>query len=253
VQRKSGEVEQTTDDILHMQYKYRRPSWDRAQGVAILLWPTSERLVLDLDGDPDAALRLLRGAGVILPPTGVIHTGSGGRHYHFLVPPDLPKPDPDAADRDKRCIKLLPASDAAGKPCKPAVDFLFNGIVVVAGQGYREDADAPVDPAYLLTIPETVLALARAKTAQNNGDSSHAQRTTATEYVELLRGVPEGMRHDAGCKPMGHYLPKLGEAKTWALVADWCDRCTPPADKRKMRATFEDNVRREHRKPSNGS
>lgn len=233
---------QTAEDV-------RAMPWDRAEGAAILLWPTSDRIIVDLDGA--GADRLLTEVGVNMPPTGIVRTRSGGCHYHFRVRPETPPPNPCTADRDKRVIRLLHAMDANGKPCKPAVDLLLNGIAVVAGPGYREDPDHPVEPANLAEIPESILTLARAK--------SGAARETALpvpdgagEYANLLRGVPLGMQHDSSVKLIGHLLPKLGRGETWAIMEDWCNRRTPPADKGKVRDNFEDILRKETAKGHGG-
>ncbi len=249
---KNGTV-QTVEDIRGMQDKYGNSSWERAEGVAILLWPASERMIIDVDdaGKSAEGDRLLTDAGITLPRTGLLHTRSGGRQFHFRTPPGIPQPDPNAPDRDRRRIRLLHATDAQGKPCMPAVDFLFNGITVVAGPNYHEDPDHPVDSASLAILPEEILALARKKAGPSAGRATGG-RKTGVVYAELLRGVPLGIQHDTSTKLIGHYLPLLGADETWAMLEDWCDRCNPAADKHKVRATFEDLVRKERQKPQNG-
>jgi hypothetical protein len=238
---KEGTATQTTANVAAM-------PWDRAQGVAILLWPTTDRIVVDCDGT--GADKLLEEAGIVLPDTGVMHTPRG-KHYHFTVPPGTPPPNPHAADRERRKIALLHATDEQGQPCKPAVDLLLNGIVVVAGPGYREDPEHPVDTGRLAEIPREVLRLARSGhgTGRGASDSSNGE----SDYASLLRGAPEPMRHGASVRLIGHLLPKLGPAETWAIMEDWCDRCTPPADKRKVRDNFEDILRREGAKRKRGN
>ncbi len=249
---KNGTV-QTVEDIHGMQDKYGNSSWQRAEGVAILLWPASERMIVDVDdaGKSAEGDRLLADAGITLPRTGLIHTRSGGRQFHFRARPGTPPPDPDAPDRDRRRIRLLHATDAQGKPCMPAVDFLFNGMTVVAGPNYHEDPDHPVDSASLAILPEEILALARKRAGPSGGRATGA-RKSGVVYAELLRGVPLGIQHETSTQLIGHYLPKLGPDETWALIEDWCGRCTPAADKQKVRTTFEDLVRKERQKPQNG-
>ncbi len=177
---------QTVEDIRSMRTKDGKPAWDVAEGVGVLLWPAGRRIVVDLDGD--GANELLVEKGITIPETGVMHTRSGGLHYHFTVPPDTMNPNADAPDADKRVIRLLYRTDAGGKPCKPAVDFLFNGMVVVAGPNYREDPDHPVDLEHLAILPDAILVLAREKNRPVN--NSPASTTPRTDYAEMLRGVP---------------------------------------------------------------
>jgi archaellum biogenesis ATPase FlaH len=235
---------QTVEEIRNMQTKDGRSAWDVAEGVAILLWPTGRRVVVDLDGD--GAGELLVEAGIKIPETGIMHTRSGGLHYHFTVPVGTPRPDADAPDRDKRVIRLLSRTDATGKPCKPAVDLLFNGIVVVAGPNYRADPDHPVDLEHLAEIPPSIMALAREKNRPASGSPSTAR--PQTEYAEMLRGVPGGIQHDTSVKLIGHLLTKLPAAEVENIMDGWCDRCDPPADKRKVRANLKDLTAKESAK-----
>jgi len=227
---------QTVEDIRSMKTNDGRAAWEVAEGVAILLWPSGRRIVVDLDGD--GAGGLLVEAGIEIPATGIMHTRSGGLHHHFTVPAGTLRPDADAPDRDKRTIRLLHQIDANGKPCKPAVDFLFNGIVVVAGPNYREDPDYPVDLEHLAEIPAAIIALAREKNRPASSPPSGTQ--PRTEYAELLRGVPLGVQHDTSTKLIGHLLTKLPAAEVEAIMDGWCDRCDPPADKRKVRKNLAD-------------
>lgn len=53
------------------------------------------------------------------------------------------------------------------------------------------------------------------------------------EIARLLAGVGDGERHNAALKLAGHFAALLGPPRRdeiEAILRQWCDRCTPPAD-----------------------
>ncbi len=232
---KSG-TPQTVEDVEAM-------PWDRAHGVAIILWPASKRIVIDEDGE--GADRLLTDAGITLPRTGRMHTPSGGRHHHLLAPPGTPSLQPNATDQNKRQIRLLHAIDSEGKPCKPAIDLLFNGIVVVAGPGYREDPDYPLDTGQLSIIPQAVLDLAREK---DRPRAEGGQRSSLW-VTELMRGVPQGQRNDAASKLAGYFCEKKHpEDVTREILRSFGERCTPHIEPRELERIVQSIYRTDQRR-----
>lgn len=89
---KDGAAIQTEADV-------RAMPWERAEGVAILLWPTTDRIIVD--GDGAGADALLSEAGIELPDTGIIWTPKG-KHRHYLARPGTPRPTLNVADQDRR-------------------------------------------------------------------------------------------------------------------------------------------------------
>jgi len=210
-----------------------------AYGLALLTYPASDLVVLDFDGVHAESVWNLY-TGVALPPTARTRTRSGGSHRVFRMPPASP-----TLQETKRKIKLVKAEGCGcEKVC--GVDLLVNGYFVAPPTpGYTEDPDSPpLEPGGLAVLPLEVFALIG---REHNGGGPAVARA-AGEYAELLAGVPRGMQHDTSVKLIGHLLPKLGFDETWTVMEGWCERCTPPADKRKVRANLEDIARAEGKK-----
>lgn len=231
------ERQQTAEEVREL---FSRPAY----GLALLTYPASELVVLDFDG-PHAETAWQLYAGISLPRTARTRTRSSGSHFVFRMPPSSP-----TLQEAKRKIKLVKAEGCGcEKVC--GVDLLVNGYFVAPPTpGYTEDPDSPpLEPGRLAVLPLEVFALIG---REHNGGPPAVART-ASEYAELLKGVPGGMQHDTSVKLIGHLLPKLGPEETWAIMEAWCDRCTPPADKRKVRDNFEDILRREGAKRKRGN
>ncbi len=57
-----------------------------------------------------------------------------------------------------------------------------------------------------------------------------------------------GIEHESSVKLIGHLLTKLPVAEVESIMDNWCDRCDPPADKRKVRENLKDIAAKESAK-----
>ena len=169
----------------------RRLLSNGAHGIAMVLWPASNYVVLDFDG-PHAE-EALRATAIELPETAVMKTRSGGTHHYF-------KMSPTHNFELKRRVRLIKASCDCVKSC--GVDLLVHGYACVPPTpGYTEDPDHPLEDA--VTIPSKVLDLAKTKpqgatriTGDAHGCIRDGQRTvTACSLAGTMRA--RGMSIDA--------------------------------------------------------
>ncbi len=212
-------------------------------GLALLTWPASDLVTLDFDG-PHAEAIWERQVGIQLPQTARTRTRSGGSHNVFRMPSNAP-----AGELQRRIRLVMDPVCSCPKSC--GVDLLLHGYFIVPPTaGYTEDPDSPpLEPGGLALLPLEVLELIG---STNGAEPRASSQREKTDYSELLRGVKGGVEHDSSLKLIGHLLPKLGLEETWAIMEAWSDRCTPPADKRKIRMNCEDIAKREAAKRSSG-
>jgi len=148
-------------------------------GLAVLTWPGSNLVVVDLDG-PHAE-SLLTSKAILLPETARTKTMSGGTHLVFQVPPQTPKPGAEV-DGPKRKVRLFEESvpcNGVGRSC--GVDLLVNGYFILPPTpGYIEDPDHPLD-GLIAVIPPEILTLAK-------GAERSVQRTVGETGAPIFGG-----------------------------------------------------------------
>jgi archaellum biogenesis ATPase FlaH len=224
--------------------------WARLHGLALLTWPGSELLVVDLDG-PHAAQAWQDEIGIALPETATNHTRSGGIHRVYRVPPGTSRPGTaDGADPRRRVRLAKAVGCGCQKPC--GVDLLLNGYFIVPPTpGYWEDPDYPLEPRNIATIPQAVLDLARRRAHA----TPHATESPEGDwFATAIRGpVPEGQRNDTATRLAGLLLAKGHSVEhTQAILETWgrtaCVPSLSPADRdewRKLQETVKSVARKE--------
>jgi hypothetical protein len=200
--------------------------WGRAHGIALILWPAADFVVVDFDG-PHAD-EAWRGTGIVLPETAKNHTRSGGTHLIYRMPESLLGPDRGNGGGPRREVRLAKAAcdckkDGDPHPC--GVDLLVNGYFLVPpSPGYREDPDYPFEPSGIVTIPQAVLEL----------QLPEAPRTRPAAPGEV---IPGGQRNDTLARIAGkmRHAEMTTDELTAALQVVNMARCDPPLPEAEVR------------------
>lgn len=169
-------------------------------GLAKVLYPASDYVHLDFDGD--GAEHAWSQTGIILPPSGRVWTPSGGFHLIFRAS-NLLRSTPEL----KRAVRLVEAGHSG-------VDFLVRGYAISPPTPhYREDPDFPIEDA--VEIPDEVIRLAlnkqRGSKSAITGDIPQGRRDVTLlsiagalrrqgkDYGEILEKLLQ--QNEAKCKP----------------------------------------------------
>ena len=189
-----------------------------AHGLALILWPACNFVVLDFDGKH--ARDAWHQTAIDLPNTARVITRSGGEHLYFRMPSDPPEL--------KRKVRLVKADcncldkDGAFKRC--GVDLLIRGYAVLPPTpGYREDPDFPLESA--VEIPAEILNLAQ---KQREGEAGR----TGDADGKIRRGE----QHNVAISLVGTMRRRgMSEhAMRAALKADSEQRFEPPLTDREI-------------------
>jgi hypothetical protein len=137
-----------------------------------------------------------------VPITFTVRTPSGGSHYHFVCPP---------------------GGLATVKDFEPGLEIRADGAYVlippsfINGIAYEVVCDAPAVP-----IPDWLVRVSRQAGMLET-------RKRRTPYLDLLKGVDEGARHDAAVRLAGHLLAhNLPTPEVEALLLAWNRLNRPP-------------------------
>ncbi len=196
------------------------------KGIGIVTGMISNLAVVDVDKKSGGMESIKK---FHTPPTVIVRTGGGGFHYYFKYPSGAR-------------IKTAAGEIAAG------IDVRGEGGYVVAppsthlsGNKY-EWATAP-DDAELADLPEWVI--------------KNQQNTQKKDFVEIAKGVPEGMRNYSSTQMIGKLLQQKRSAKDlpwlWEVVRAWNERNQNPLPEKELRATFDGITRKEFSKSETGS
>jgi hypothetical protein len=185
-------------------------------------------VVLDVDGDAGAdALHDLERRHGELPRTVTVRTGGGGEHYYFA------------------CRE--PVRNSAGR-LGAGLDVRGEGGYVIAppsrhDSGSRYEWDEHPDDVPVAALPTWLLGMLREDTARR-------KRTPTSEWVRLIRAIPEGQRNDGLARLCGHLLARGVDEHVMheLLLAVNQSRCRPPLPDREVTHIAESILRRHLRK-----
>ncbi len=206
--------------------------------LAVVTGTVSGLVVLDVDPrhDGDASLRLLEERYGKLPPTPVVITGGGGRHFYFALPRDGAGPAVPSR------VGLEPGLDLRAE----------GGLVVVppslhaSGRRYRWlTADDPGRP--LAPLPEWLERLAR-------HPESGAGRSLAYWRRLAAEGIEEGQRNTTIASFAGYLLCHGVDPRVvLELLLCWNRmRCHPPLDDAEVERTVTSVLRTRKRREGGG-
>jgi Primase C terminal 1 (PriCT-1)/Protein of unknown function (DUF3987)/Bifunctional DNA primase/polymerase, N-terminal len=189
-----------------------------AHGVAVVLYPACQYVVLDFDGPhAQAAWQLTK---IELPETARNITRSGGMHLIFRMPAsELPEL--------KRKVRLVKAQCDCAKSC--GVDLLVHGYAVMPPTpGYTEDPDFPLESA--VTIPREILNLVQQQ-------PKHEKRVTG----DVNGRVRDGERNSTACSLAGSMKARgmSLEAIRAGLKVDSEKRFDPPLDEKEIESVLK--------------
>lgn len=183
--------------------------------IAIVTGEISKIVVVDIDpihGGNESA------KGLHLPPTYIVRTGSGGTHYYFRWPHQLPPPNK--------------------KGYLPGIDLQGTAAYVVAPpsvhpNGNAYEAVTTLDE--LTDAPEWLCGL---------------QEITKEKLWETsVDGAAVGKRNEAASSICGRVLAtlpqKLWESFGWAGLVEWNKNNKPPLPENELRSVFDSIAKRE--------
>lgn len=200
-------------------------------------WPDSNvALVLgrgmfavDLDGGVDS-LRLLKDAGIYLPPDAPVSKTANG--FHVFLSSDGPVPDR---------VALLKSSNG-----KAQVDIRGVGIVIAPPSIHPTGITYAWERPLALPLPSApaeLLALIQA------GRQKPSMQSGGSWVMEAIRGCPEGQRDDT-CTRLAGFLLHAGLDQSTTeglLVESFARNCVPPFDVLSVRKCVQSVARREAR------
>lgn len=184
-----------------------------ADGIALILYPSCQYVVLDYDG-PHADDAWEK-TNIELPDTALNKTRSGGKHLYFRMPAG---PLPIM----RRKVRLIKADCSCKKTC--GVDLLIHGYALIPpSPGYSEDPDHPLESAAL--IPQVILNLI----AERRRDERRAMDDTK-------KRISHGERKATLCSLAGTMRSRgmSIESIRAALNTDNEQRFDPPLDEREI-------------------
>ncbi|MFA5166977.1 MAG: bifunctional DNA primase/polymerase [Candidatus Omnitrophota bacterium] len=156
--------------------------WPQAN-IGLVVGETSDLCVLDIDprNKGDESLRLLEKRFGVLPKTVTAETGGGGRHYYF---------------RFDKHFKL-------SREFRRGIDLKKTGYVVVppsihaSGRAYQWAPGLALGEVEIASLPTWLL-----------NESSENDKGAKSDFIELLKGVPEGERNNAAASVAGHLIAR---------------------------------------------
>jgi len=200
--------------------------WPNAN-IGIVTGSISGILVMDVDGAE--GIETLRQLAV--PSTWIAQTGKG-YHYYFKHP----------GGQISNRIRLL-----------PDIDLKADGGYVVAppsihsNEHYYKWLQGPQNGTPLADPPDWLLEKLKPCERGNGNPIGNNDWTT------MLRGVPEGHRHQAAAKLVGRYLRSdLSKEEIKIFLYSYCHWCNPPMDFSEAEQIVEDLYLKEMEKKSEG-
>lgn len=122
-----------------------RALFDRpVPGIALLTWPFSNLVVVDIDGPHGSDA--WKPTGIVLPSTAQTHTPGGGIHLVYQMPDGISLYDEATGNSTlQRKVRIVKNENCGcAKPC--GVDLLLNGYFIVSPTpGYWEDPGQPLE------------------------------------------------------------------------------------------------------------
>lgn len=184
-------------------------------GIAIITGARFKLIVVDVDvkHEDRNGLDSIKKYALHLPPTYIVRTGSGGYHYYYRWPADLPAP--------------TKTDVYAG------IDLRGDGGYVVAPPSRNEHGayEATNSIEDIADAPVWLIDLAKQR-GENSG-----------KWQKGVAGVTEGSRNDSAASMAGKLLvsfkPDEWDELAWPLLTAWNDRNIPPLPERELRAVFE--------------
>ena len=214
-------------------FQKQRPKWGELEKLfnsrslttfGTLTGQVTGRAVIDIDLRNGGSLEVAYGLG--LPPTRTAITGGGGYHLHYQIPAG---------------VKVKTQRLAPGIELKAEGGFaiLPPSLHPETGEQYRwQDETAP--------IAELPIEFAGVKTPQPLEPKSHR------DYIELLRGVPEGQRHTTATRLCGHWLRQgLGAQELSAILGLWNQANDPPLPEDELERIVNDLAHKERNNQGN--
>jgi len=205
----NGVLDATTEGATITEWWSRWPT----ANIGIATGAASGLVVLDVDpghGGLESLAKLEAQLGP-LPDTLRVETGGGGFHLYFQ------HPGRGVNIRNAVQLRGLPGLDLRGDGgyvVAPPSRHVSGRVYRFAGGNSGEVAPVPSQ----LWMPAARLSYARPE-------------AVGGEWSRLLRGVPEGGRHDVGLRLAGHYLGRgLPAEEVQEIVLGFAARCAPPMD-----------------------
>ena len=192
-----------------------------AYGIAEVLYPASDFIVLDFDG-PHAEQAQAR-ARIELPDTAKIFTPHG-YHLYYLASEYFKQ---SKSSRDVRLIKSdcdCKKENGDSHPC--GIDLLVNGISIIPPTpGYREDPVHPIEDA--VEIPEAVVKLML---------KVEKEKKNTMDLIGNNGGIPRGERNATLTSLAGSMRQKgyILEAIFAVLQEENKSKCNPPLDQKEV-------------------
>jgi hypothetical protein len=194
--------------------------------IAIRTGAPSQLVVLDLDGDEGAdALHELELAHGALPRTGTVQTPRGGSHYYFAHPG-------------------LEVPNSAAK-LGQGIDIRGDGGYVLAppsvgsnGRRYVVDEEAPI-----AALPHWLLERIACQPGRG------ARPAPPSDWLRIVRGVPEGQRNESLARLIGHLLRHYVDVDLVSAIAHMVNnRCQPPLGHEELERILDSIASRELRR-----
>ncbi len=215
---------QTRDEIHAM-------PWDRAYGIAAMMWPASPHVALDFDG-PHAQLAWDEQAKIPLTPTTKNRTQSGG--FHLIFTTDLPLHTvPSNGAGLQRRVRLVEAdcecTDKDGSPRPCGVDLIVNGYILIPpSPGYARESGPNLKDA--LPLPTEVIEFARRQRDPQPTSGLIVRDPGAWLEAALCEETPTGRRTDTAARLAGALIARgLNESLVHSLLLLWLQRVEQPA------------------------
>lgn len=199
------------------QYQDRRPTGEEmikmfanknVSGVAIITGEISGVVVLDVEANQDMS-------SFDIPSTLTVQSGGGGKHFYFRYP------------KDKNVASLNLRSSL-----KIEADLKSDGGYVVAPPSSHPSGDNYVwlNELELADLPQWLIKINESATKKES-------------FKEIIKGVPEGSRHNSATRIVGKLLHHLPE-KDWnevavPLIDSWNKTNTPPLGDKELGEIFE--------------
>ncbi len=188
---------------------------DTNSNIAVVCCELSNLIVLDID-DPNFDYSQLE-----LPPTVIVSTGRGGKHFWFKHPKGLELKNMTRIDGKPMDLR----AGAGIAVCPPSIhpdtgkEYKWDNSNPL--WGFKGVADAPkwlIDKA--LTAPKEKV-----------------------DWAEVMQGVPIGRRNETAASVAGKILLSLKledwESVGWPAVEGWNKSNTPPLPLRELRSVFQ--------------
>ncbi len=224
--------------------------WERATGVAALMWPASPFVALDFDG-PHAQLSWDEQAKIPLPPTTKNRTASGNFHLIYSYRDAPLRVLLENGMGIPRIVRIVEAdcgcTDREGNPHPCGVDLIANGYIVVPpSPGYVRESGPSLKDA--LPLPREVIELAH-RTKEPEAQPGLIARDPGAWLEETLReATPQGNRNAQATRLAGALLARgINESLVYTLLLPWAERAIPAFPPDELEVVVE-SVARLHRR-----